>query len=310
MDMSVLFSKMFIFLVLMLVGYAGARQGWLSREFTRGTSKLVINVFLSATVINSVTGTRPELSGGELWGIVALMFFVLGFSYVLAAVFNRFIRQSPREAATSELLMGVMNTVFVGLPILQEVYGPEAVLYLALSNIPFNVLLYSYGVWRLRSAGGSGEGFSLNLREILCVPLVATLAALVIFALDIPLPGIVRSLVGTLAPATMPLSMIVIGATLGPVNLLEAFREKRVWLISFFRLAAYPLIIWGILSFFISDPVLLASCVIIAACPSAIVISVLSLQYNSDAVYSSKAVLTSTALSMLTMPLWVYLLSL
>lgn len=310
MDIRVLLSKMVIFVVLMLVGYAGARQGWLSRDFTKGTSKLVINVFLSATIIGSVTGTRPELSNAELWGIIALMFFVLGFSYVLAAVLVRFMRHSREEAATSELLMGVMNTVFVGLPVLQEVYGPTAVLYLAMSNIAFNVLLYTYGVWRLRCGKGSGGKFSFNFREVFCIPLVATLAALVIFLFDIPLPGVVLSLVNALSPATMPLSMIVIGATLGPVSLLDAFREKRVWLICFFRLVAYPLIIWGILSFFITDAVLLASCVIIAACPSAVVVTVLSLQYKYDAVYSSKGVLASTTLSMLAMPLWVMLLSL
>jgi len=179
-----------------------------------------------------------------------------------------------------------------------------------MSNIAFNVLLYTYGVWRLRCGKGSGGKFSFNFREVFCIPLVATLAALVIFLFDIPLPGVVLSLVNAISPATMPLSMIVIGATLGPVSLLDAFREKRVWLICFFRLVAYPLIIWGILSFFITDAVLLASCVIIAACPSAVVVTVLSLQYKYDAVYSSKGVLASTTLSMLAMPLWVMLLSL
>ena len=77
MEIGVLITKMFIFVVLMLVGYVGARQGWLGKDFARSTSKLVLNVFLSASVINSVTGVKPDVSGGELWGIIALMFLVL-----------------------------------------------------------------------------------------------------------------------------------------------------------------------------------------------------------------------------------------
>lgn len=311
MDFAVLLSKMFTFVVLMLVGYMGARQGWLGRDFARSTSKLVINVFLSASVINSVTGTRPDISRSELWYIIAIMFLVLGLSYVMAAVFVRvFMGKNREEAVVTELLLGVMNTVFVGLPILQEVYGPTAVLYLAMSNIPFNVLLYTYGVWRLRSGKDSGGKFSFNLKEIMSVPLIATLIALAIFIFDVPVPGLFQSLIASLAPATMPLSMIVIGATLGPVNLLDAFKDKRMLLVCLFRLVVYPLVIWGLCGLFVSDPILLASCVIIAACPSAIVVTVLSLQYKYDAVYSSKGVLASTSLSMLTMPLWVFLLSL
>lgn len=311
MDLGVLFSKMFTFVVLMLVGYTGARRGWLSKDFARSTSKLVINVFLSASVINSVTSTKPDVSGSELWGIIALMFLVLGLSFVMSAIIVRvFMRKDGESAVISELLMGIMNTVFVGLPILQEVYGPTAVLYLSLSNIPFNVIIYTYGVWRLRT-GKNGDGkFVIDLREIMSVPLVSTLIALVIFVLDIPVPGFLQTLISSLAPATMPLSMIVIGATMGPVSLLDAFKDKRVFFICLFRLVLYPLIIWGLCGLFISDPVLLASCVIIAACPSAVVVTVLSLQYKYDAVYSSKGVLTSTMLSMLTMPLWVLLLSL
>ena len=51
MEMSPLISKMLIFVVLMVIGYVCARTKFAGREFTRDASKMVINVFMSATII-------------------------------------------------------------------------------------------------------------------------------------------------------------------------------------------------------------------------------------------------------------------
>ena len=47
----------------MLVGYIGARRGMLGPDFARGASKLTLNVFMSATILQSVINNPPELSG-------------------------------------------------------------------------------------------------------------------------------------------------------------------------------------------------------------------------------------------------------
>ena len=58
-----------------------------------------------------------------------------------------------------------------------------------------------------------------------------------------------------------------------------------------------------------SDPVLLTTAVVIAASPSAVIVSVLTIQYGRDAIFTSEGILHSTVLSMLTIPLIVYLLA-
>ena len=108
--------------------------------------------------------------------------------------------------------------------------------------------------------------------------------------------------------ATMPLSMMVIGASLGSVSLLDAFRNGRLYLASAVRLLLVPLVTWAVLRFFISDPELLMTMVIVAACPSAILITVLSVQYGRDAVFAAEGTLQNTTLSLITIPLLILLL--
>lgn len=300
MDYTQLLNTMVVFVVLMTIGYVGARKNVLTAEFTKGANKLVLNVFLSASVLNSVIGDQPEMSASQLWHVILLTTLAIVICYIVGAMMVRVLK-IKNDAAITELLMSVPNTMFVGLPIVQELFGSTAVLYLAMSNIPFNVLLYSYGVWRLKSSKGE-DGEKVRIKDMLSVPLIATLISLFIFFLRIPVPGAIVKLTTTMAPATMPLSMLVIGATLGRVNLLDAFKEKRVYLVCLFRLIAAPILAWFLLSFITTDAVLLATCVIIAGCPSGIICTVLALQYGHNAQLSSKGVLASTTLSMLVLP--------
>ena len=260
---------------------------------------------MTATILNSVITNPPQLSGGKLAEVMLACFVSVGFGYLLSALIVRLLPFNREKKPLMELLISVTNTMFIGVPVAEPVFGSQAVFYIALSCIPFNVLLYTYGVWRLKQGG---ERAKLNWRDMVSVPLIATLAALLIFALKIPVPGVVKELCGTLSPATVPMSMLVIGSSLGRVSLLDAFREKELYFVSLARLVLVPLLTLLVLKLVTADPVLLGAMVIIAGCPSAVMVTVLAIQYGRDAEYSSKGILLNTVLSMVTMPALVYFL--
>ena len=305
MDLSALLTKMVIFVVLMVIGYIGARTKLLNGEFTKAASKLTLNVFMSATIINSVIANPPQLSGGELAAVMLACCVSIGLGYLLSALMVRLLPFNRERKPLMELLISVTNTMFIGVPVAEPVFGSQAVFYIAMSCIPFNVLLYTYGVWRMNQ---SGERVKLHLKDMVCVPLIATVAALLIFVLDIPVPAVAKELCSTLSAATMPMSMLVIGSSLGRVSLLDAFKEKSLYFVSLVRLVLVPLLTLPVLRLITADPVLLGAMVIIAGCPSGIVVTVLAIQYGRDAEYTSKGILLNTVLSMVTLPALVYFL--
>ena len=308
MDLSPLFAKLLTFITLMLAGYAGARKKILCPGFAKSLSWLVMDVFLSCTILNSVTSGDLDISSAQLVKVILLLSLVMLISYAFGALVARVFFKGRENTPVFELLISVMNNIFIGLPIAEALYGATAVLYCALSCIPYNLLLYSYGVWRLRSGKALGGGAAFKIKDVFTVPLFATLAALLIFIFDIQLPYILRELISTTASATMPASMIVIGATLGGIPLTEAFREKWVYLLCALRLVILPALTWLVLSQLTQDALLLKTCVLLAACPSGVVVTVLSLQYDYDASYSSKGILVGTMLSMITLPIWAIIL--
>ena len=307
LDFTALPNKMLVFLVLMVIGYLLARRGKLDRGAVKALSFLTLNVFLTGSILNSTLGVQVDLDWGELGRIFLVVWVVQLLGYLVAWLVTLPMPVDRGHKPLFELLMSMGNTMFVGLPIVDALFpGGRGAFYVSLTCLPFNFLLFTYGAWRLQSGR---EGFHLRLRDIFSVPLVAAMLALVLFLLKPSLPPAVKGLISILAGATTPLSMLVIGASLGTVSLLDSFRNLKLYIASAVRLLLIPVLTWLVCRLFTSDPVLLMTMVIVAGCPSAVVITVMANQYDRDAVYTAEGTLQSTALSMLTIPLLVWLLS-
>lgn len=303
MNFSALLSKMVLFIVLLLIGYFASRKGFLSRDFSKSASWLLLNVFLVASIVNSVLGERPSLSGKELWMVLLFMTVLMVLCYLMGAICAHFDRD--KTSVQTFLLIGVMNSLYVGLPVAQALCGSEGVFYIGLSCIPFNILLYTWGMWALRH--GKGEK-GIKLKEMISAPLISSLLSLLIFVLDIRVPKMVSEMLSSVAAATIPISMLVIGATLGSVSLSEAFSKKKLYMINLVRLIVAPLLIYFLFRPFTSNQTLLVSAVIVAACPCGVLSTPMSIQYGYDPEYTSECIMLSTALSMVTLPTLIWML--
>ena len=306
MNFSGLMVKMVIFVILIFTGYYFAKKGFAGPEFSKTASKLVIDVFMPATILNSVFNTDPSIVQVNFGQIVTVILISMLMGYVVAAISQKLIKPLQSEGGVAQLVIAVPNTMFVALPILAELCGPVAVFYASLSNIPFNVILFTYGIWRLkRDSGESG----IKIKEIFSLPLVATIVGLIVFFTKISVPHVISDFISTLAGATVPMSMIVIGASLGTVSIIESFKIEKLYIISALRLILNPLLVWLVCGFITNDPVLLTSAVLLAGAPTAVIISILSIRYKGEGIFASQAILHSTILSLITMPIFAFLLS-
>ena len=306
MELSSLFETSFVIVALMLVGFLGVRRGVLTKALSRTASFLIVNVFIVGTIFQSVCSGGEGISPAELPHILLMVTLMNTLCYVLGRVALRLFARGAGSGAPTALCVGVMNNLLIGLPILQSLYGPTAVLIAGLTSIPFNLTLYTYGVWRLSAKTRSGG--ALRLKDIFSPSVLATLAALVFFLFSLPVPGAVSRLMSACAGVTMPLSMVVIGVTMGSENLTAALRDRRVYAIALFRLVLAPLVTFLLLRLLTDNALLLKSCVVIAGCPTGIVVPILSLQYGHDASLPSNCVIVTTLLSLVTLPILLLLL--
>lgn len=307
MQLSILIEIIAVLVVLMLIGYLGAKRGIFTPQVTKAMSWIVFNIFLVSSVFDSICDDIPALSGAELFKMLWVLSLCIVLCYVVAVFAMRPLLRRSSSLPIAEICVSAMNTLLFGLPIVQQVYGSMAVLYMGLSSVPFNIILYSYGAIRLDSArDGSRSG--MNIKRIFTPIFISTILGLVFLLAKIPIPGILKKYLDITAAATLPMSMIVLGATMGAGNLAEAFTDKRVYLVAFVRLVLCPLVVYFALSPLGLEPILLRTAVVIAGCPCGVVVPVLALQYDQDALFASRSVMASTLLSVITLPIIILLL--
>ena len=310
MQIGTLIQIVIVLLILMFIGFAGARKGIFTPAVTKAMSFLVFNVFLASSAFSSICDNAPDMDASKLLQAIVVLTVVIMLPHLISmAAGIMFFRNNPSRS-TAELCISVMNTLMFGLPIVQQVYGGMSVMYMGLSSVPFNLSLYSLSIWRLLRGGSESgiEKIKIKLKDILSPVLVATMLAMLFLLAEIPVHPILKKFLDSTAPATLPMSMIVIGATMAGGSLLETFSDKRVYVVCFARLIINPLLIWLILSPFNMDPMLLKTAVVIAGCPCGVVVSVMSLQYGKDALLASRSVMASTLLSVITLPIVILLL--
>lgn len=295
---------MIIFVALMTIGYVGARKEFISQQFVKDASKLVMNIFMTATIINSVSAIDTPVSNNELLTVTLAMTATVIICFIVGRIACELTPMDKDKRPVFELLIAIPNSMFIGLPVLQQIYGPTAVFYCAMSCLPHSIIIYTYGIMRMKRGGEGG----IRIKDILTPPFIASFIAAFLFFAKLQLPGTVNSFLSILAGATMPMSMLVVGASLGSVSFMAAFKEWRLYIMCLVSLILRPALTLLAVRPFTGNLVLIAAVVVIAACPSGITTSVISVQYDRDSVFSSQGVLLSTAMSMVTIPVMMLLL--
>ena len=302
----IVLEKMLMLIILMMVGFSAAKLGWVDAAFNQVASRLVTNIFIACTIAGSVMNVEPLLSGSELLLAVGAIFLTFLLGGAIGWAVSRCLPLERHERNVAWLSIFFMNNVFVGFPVVEAVFGADAIFCASLSNLPFNILLYTVGVANLRSGEGRGR---VTLREMFSVPLIATLVAILLFLTRLPVPGLVADVVSTLGAATVPMSMLIIGISLSRVPIRSALGDWRAYVVSLTRLILCPVAAWLVMGLFLPHGgTILGVYTVTAACPCAAMITILSIRFGADDSFASKINFLSTVLSALTLPLVTFFL--
>ena len=302
MNLSTVFAKMAMLILIMLLGYLCARIGITGPEFNKRVTPLVMNVLLTATILNSVLSV-PDFSGVEIIDYVVVTTVMTVLCLLVAWWLPRMLRTPAGDVGAMCLVTAFTNVGFVGLPVVAAIYGSEMVFFASLANIPFNILLYSIGAVQLSDR----KGARFDWHAVLNMPVIATLVSVVLLLSRIHVPAVLADTISTLAGATIPLSMLIIGTSLGAISVRAALTDWRVYAVSAVRLLVCPVLTWLVLRPF-AGGALLGIPVLLAACPSAMVVTALCQQYGRSDAFASKCIFLNTILSAVTMPLVIWLL--
>lgn len=287
--------------VVLRVARPGGRDPELLR---RGLTDCVYYLLLPALVLDALWRTDLGWDSLRIAGLAAAGVLA---GFWLAATGCRLCRVAEPTRGALILAAAFPNVTYLGLPVLEATFGPwargVAIQYDLFACTP---LLLTLGILTARRLGTVDSGGATQgvVRPLLQVPaLWAALLAVILNVLDSAQPVAVASLLRLLGNAVAPLMLIALGLGLGWLG--AAPRQLlRVVPVLLIQLLLMPLLVWGLALAAGLDSQLLAPVVLEAAMPSMVLGMVICDRYGLDSAFYAMAVTFSTALSLITLPLW------
>lgn len=293
---SLLFNPLAKITLTIAFGYFLKRKRFIDDKLQTGLNRLVSQAF-SITMILSLS--NQEFSKELSAGLTQTVIIALGF-YAVSIALTRLLggRLALDEAgkrafyATSVL----SNAVYFGLVLALELYGRTGLMYMTIYNIPYRVMLYTYGV----SALGAGRK---SLTQIVSQPqFVASGVFIAILVSPFKLPGFLQETLASIGACMSPLAMILIGCSLAGIDLREIFTDKYAWLVSIIRLLIAPLATAATLSVLPVDKTAASICVLAAAMPVAVSLYPFAELNDTAPQFVSRCITQSTILMIVTLP--------
>ena len=261
---------------------------------------LVFHFFLPVTTFYTVAGLK-EVPAGELLLLMTAGFGITTTMYLFAFLTARVCGFKDGFRKTFLLGAAYGNHVFLGVPICYAFLGERGTvlaLFFALGGYFF---LYGVGVYVMTGRVTPAALFKNPLT-------IAMGAGFLCVALRLPIPSLLSHTFSLMNTATFPLSMMVVGGGLKLRFFLDRGRIMPALYASAVKLIVSPIAAWGIALALGLDREQLAICVLQAATPAAVLVTVFSVQYDADPVFSNAIVSLTTLAGMGVIPVLFFLL--
>ena len=149
-----LLQQMIVLFILMLLGYYMRKKDILSDEMCKSLSWIVVNIANPAMILSGSVNSENGIAGEELLMTMILAVGIFAGLIIISLLIPIILRVPSHSAGVYRVMTIFSNIGFMGFPVISALYGTEALLYASVFLIPFNLLIYTYGILALKSNDG------------------------------------------------------------------------------------------------------------------------------------------------------------
>ena len=304
-------SGILVILGMILVGFVIGEKGWFDDKSRGLLAKLVTQVALPCYMLYTIT---QRFTAADLLKMLPALRFpalsmviLLGIATGVARIFA--VRQDRRGLFISMFFNS--NTIFVGLPINQALFGDASIPYVLIYYMCNTTFFWTLGTYLIQRDGEGEAQFDLktSVKKVFSPPLMGFILGLVMVMLQIKLPAFLASDLQYLGNLTTPLSMIFIGLSVSHVGVKQLVLGKEQLLILLGRFLVAPLLMASIV-YWVPLPSLMKQVFIIqSAMPVMTNAPVVARLYGADSDYAAVMVTETTLATMVVIPILMLLMA-
>ena len=282
---------MVMLFTMVILGYTACKLGYMGDKFDKKLSSIVVDITCPLLVLSSVMGDEmPDRS-------LILPLVGVGFlTYIILLVFGfwvpRFISKNHDDQGMIGFSLMFANVGFIGYPIVASIFGPKAVFYAALLNVPNTFFIFTAGVMLVK---GEYSIRQFNPKVLLSPALIGAFIAALLVAFGVHTPEMIAR-------------PMIIGSSMARLPLREIIGSGKVYATSFLRLVIVPLSVYFLFRLCGVNTLINNINTVVIAMPVASFGTMFCMKYGRNPSLMTEATFITTLFSIITIPLITLLL--
>ena len=295
------------FALLVFVGLFIIRSGIVEASFTKNLSSFIMKVLLPCMIFNSIASQTFTGDGRVLLVVIGLSLLTLAALAVSSTIV--YLLSGWTLFGRCTIFSSIFgNYTYMGMAAAESIFGAQGLFYYTIFTLPVRLVFYAAPSFLMRQPTKEPKTWPQRLKPFVSPPTVAVLLGLVFYLTGLELPGFLASTVKTLGSLASPLGMVLCGMGLASTSAASLIKRKRIYLMVLVRNFLSPVVVIALFYFLPVDSAIKQACAIFGCVPVPSLITAFSIQMNCPLDVRedcSSAVLLSTFLCILTLPLWV-----
>ncbi len=307
MDLTVIIEQIIKLFIVIAIGFAAAKSGYLPVDAKDFISKVIVKITLPLLIITSMMS--KELSQDTaINALIAAMsaIAVVVVLYGVGLFTAKLFRLKEPTKTVHALLSATGNVVFLGYPVITAVYGTDGLFYAVIYGIVNDAFLWSIGVYLVNKSSGKGSSKDA-FKKLLNPNTISCVLGIVLMLLGVKLPNVLHETLSGVGSLTTNLSMLFIGMVLATIDIRKIYKRVSMLSIIILKMIVTPVFAAFLLSLFGVNAITCGAIVLQIAMPAQTVMSIITNEAGSDVSYAAEYIFLSTVLSIGTLPLVYYL---
>ena len=295
-------SNLILLFVCLIIGIVLKKSKIIPENFHTSLNAFVINISLSAFSLYYIS--KIELNSSVIYPVLVVwtgIFAAILFFAGLGKIFGW------KSSLIGALIMcaGFGNTSFVGIPLIQAMYGEEGLKTVMLVDQPGFVALSTVGILVANFYSGSKDSLLKHLSKILKFPpFIAFVIALLLNIFSIEIPKDFDEVLMKLGATTVPLALVSVGSQM-QWKKIEKKEGFHLFIGLLFKLVLLPLIILVIYKYiFHQNGDVIDICILEAAMAPMITAAIIASAHDLEPKFCNLMVAVGIPLSILTVGIW------
>jgi len=302
MSLIVLAGQLFMLLIVIAVGFFCTKRQILDTHIAERMTDFLMKVSIPCLLVSSI-GTEPLADGSaSLWycGAIIGVYYMAGITGVWILLGKKKIPRSRRAVLTC--MSVIPNTAFIGFPMVGLVLGTGATVYVGMMLMMFNIVFFTWAMFLFQGKT------NLSIKALFTPCNCATIIMVILFLCNLQLNEYIYKLLQQFGSLTTPMALLIIGINLANADLKSILKKPILYVLSGVRLILFPALLMMAIWFFEIPDTLRLACLIGMGCPGSALAAVIVSKEKEDGLLASEAVVHSTMFSMVTIPVWIYIM--